>query len=272
MAKARFSKTIAIIILCFLLFLTIIPLLLLLFLSTKDSLDILINFWEIPKSIKWGNFTGAFDAVMDSIGNSLYVCAITLLGSLALGSLSGYVFARHHFPFKNTLFMMLLAVMMIPGILTIVPLYSLITNMGLTHSFWGLILPYISFTQLLGLFICRTFFETLPEELFEAARMDGGSEFYLYSRIALPLSLPVLITVGIITFLAVYNDYLWPLIVLSESQRTFTIAAVNLTTSGRQDVGLSFGAYILGSIPSVIVLMLGMKYYVQGMMSGSVKG
>lgn len=272
MTTARLTKPIAITILTFLLVLTIVPLILLLFLSTRDSLDILTDFWAFPKSIKWENFTGGFDAVKNSIGNSLYVCVLTLLGSLTFGSLSGYVFARHKFPFKNTLYMLLLAVMMIPGILTIVPLYSLITKLNLTHTFWGLILPYISGTQLLGLLICRAFFETLPEELFEAARMDGGSEFYLYSRIALPLSLPVLITVGIITFLAVYNDYLWPLIVLDESQRTFTIAAVNLTTSGRQDIGLSFGAYILGSIPSVIILMLGMKYYVQGMMSGSVKG
>lgn len=272
MATARFTKSIAIMVLTFLLILTLIPLILLFFLSTKDHLDILIHFWEIPKTIKWDNFINAYEAVKNSIGNSLYVCFLTLLGSLTLGSLSGYVFARHQFPLKNTLYMMALAVMMIPGILTIVPLYGLIVKLHLTHTYWGLILPYIAGTQLFGILICRAFFETLPEELFEAARIDGGSEFYLYSRIALPLSIPILITIGIITFLSVYNDYLWPLIVLDESQRTFTIAAVNLTNAGRPDIGLSFGGYILGSIPTIFILLVGMKYYVQGMLSGSIKG
>ncbi|HEY0826945.1 MAG TPA: carbohydrate ABC transporter permease [Bacilli bacterium] len=269
---AHLSKSIAVLLLTLLLLLTIVPILLLFFLSTKDNLDILIDFWAIPETIKWANFTGAFDTVKNSIGNSLYICAVTVFGSLVLGSLSGYVFARHQFPLKQTLFMMLLAVLAIPALIIIVPLYVLITNLHLTHSFWGLILPYIAGSQLLGLLISRSFFESLPEELFEAARIDGGSEFYLYSRIALPLSVPILITVGIITFLGVYNDYLLPLIVLDETQRTFSIAAVNLTNAGRIDIGLSFGAYILGSIPTVIILLFGMKYYVQGMLSGSVKG
>jgi len=271
MFYARLFKIPAIVLLSILLVLTIIPIFLLLFLSAKDSLDILIDFWGIPSTIKWANYSGAFDAVKNSIGNSLFVCAVTVIGSLALASMSGYVFARHRFPGKGALFMMLLGVMMIPSLLTIVPLYSVIVHFHLTHTLWALILPYIAGTQLLGILICRAFFETLPEELFEAARIDGGSEFLLYRRVALPLSVPILITISIITFLSVYNDYLWPLIVLDQSQHTFTVAVVNLTSSGRPDIGLTFGAYVLGSIPTAVLLMFGMRYYVQGMMAGAVK-
>ena len=102
-------------------------------------------------------------------------------------------------------------------------------------------------------------------------RIDGGGELYLYSRIAVQLSVPILVTVGIVTFLSVYNDYLWPAIVLKEQHRTFTMAAVSLNTAGRQDIGLSFAGYVIGSVPTVAVILLGMKYYIDGMVAGAVK-
>ncbi|QTH42817.1 carbohydrate ABC transporter permease [Cohnella sp. LGH] len=265
------SRVVLFALLTVLLLVTLLPFLVMLFLSTKDHLDILIDFWAIPEQIKWANFSNAYDTVIRSIGNSLYVCFVTVLGVLILGSLAGFVFARHQFPFKNTLFFMLLIILMIPGLLMVVPLYSLVSSLNLTQSYWGLILPYLAGAQLLGILVCRSFFESIPEELFEAARMDGGSEFFLYRKIALPLSVSVLITIGIVTFLNVYNDYLWPLIVLESTQRTFAVAVVNLSSSGQKDLGLTFGAYILGSIPTFILLVFGMKYYVQGMLSGAVK-
>jgi len=268
---ARLPKVIGGAILVLLLILTVIPFFLLIFFSFRDQLDILIDFWSFPEQLKWENYSQAWSVVKSGIGNSLFVCIVTVAASVILGSLSGYVFARHKFPLKGLLYMMLIGVMMIPSLLTIVPLYSIITVLGLTNNFFGLILPYVAGTQLLGILLCRTFFESLPEELFEAARMDGGNEFYLYSRIALPLCLPVLITVGIVTFLSVYSDYVWPLIVLDEDHRTFTMAAVSLNRSGSADVGLSFAGYIIGSIPTIFVILFGMKYYIEGMVSGAVK-
>jgi ABC-type glycerol-3-phosphate transport system permease component len=271
MTNSRIYQVSAITLLIILLILTLVPVLLLVFLSTKDNLDVIMNFWALPKSIKWENYSLAFEAIKHSIGNSLYICMVSVAGSLLLASLSGYVFARHKFPLKSVLFMLIIGVMMVPSLLTIVPLYAVIVKLHLTHTFWGLILPYIGGTQLFGILLCRTFFETLPEELFEAARIDGGNEFYLYRKIALPLSLSILITIGVVTFLAIYNDYLWPLIVLDSNQHTFSVEAVNLTSAGRADIGLSFAAYVLGSIPIVILLSFGMKYYIQGSLSGAIK-
>ncbi|MBM7568351.1 carbohydrate ABC transporter permease [Paenibacillus sacheonensis] len=259
------------VLLTILLILTLVPFVLLIFFSFKTQLEVLIDFWGMPDKLHFENYSAAWKAVRSSIGNSLYVCVITVAGAVLIGSLSGYVFARHKFPLKSPLYMLLIGVMMIPSLLTVVPLYAIITNLHMTHSFWGLILPYISGTQLLGIMLCRTLFESLPEELFEAARIDGGSEFYLYSRIALPLCVPILVTIGIVTFLAVYSDYLWPFIVLDQSQQTFTMAAVGLNKSGRSDIGLSFAAYIIGSVPTVLVILFGMKYYIEGMVSGAVK-
>ncbi len=271
MRNGKLPRLIAFLILSGILLLTLIPFGLLFYLSAKDNLDILVNFWGIPKQIKWENYLNAFEAVNASIGNSLFVCAAGVTGTLILASLSAYVLARHSFPGKTYIYLFILGIMMIPGILTIVPLYSVIVHLELDQTFWGLILPYIAGSQILGILLCRTFFEEIPEELFEAARMDGGSEFYLYSRIALPLSLPILVTVGLITFISIYNDYIWPLLVLSPDQNTFMVAAVNLTSGGRQDIGLTFAAYVLGSIPTLFLFAFGMKYYINGMISGAVK-
>jgi len=231
----------------------------------------MVDFWSIPESIKWDNYTQAFDAVRKSIGNSIYVAVMTISLALFTGSLTGYVFARHNFPAKNILYLILIGCMMVPSLLLIVPLYSVIVKFGLTNNYWGLILPYASGQQLFALLIIRSFIERIPEELFEAARLDGGSEFYLYRRIAIPLCIPVLITITVVSFVGVYNDYLLPLIVLDESKYTFSVAAVNLTSAGRQDIGLTFGAYVLGSIPMIILLTFGMKHYVQGLTSSAVK-
>lgn len=250
---------------------TLVPFALLIVFSLRSHLSIIVDFWELPTDPVWANYRRAFEVVRTSIVHSLFVCIVTVAGAVLLGSLSGYAFARHRFPLKNTLFLLLIGVLAIPSLLTIVPLYSIIVKAGLTDSYWGLILPYISGTQLLGILLCRTFFESLPEELFEAARMDGGGELYLYSRIAVQLSVPIMATIGIVTFLSVYNDYLWPAIVLKEQHRTFTMAAVSLNTAGRQDIGLSFAGYVIGSVPTVAVILLGMKYYIDGMVAGAVK-
>ncbi|QTH40590.1 carbohydrate ABC transporter permease [Cohnella sp. LGH] len=254
-----------------LLLLTLVPFAMLLFLSFKDHLDIVVDFWGIPEGLKWENYSTAWSAVSGSIGNSLFVCCVTVAGAVLISSMAGYSFARNRFPGKEILFMLIISVMLIPSMLNIVPLYAIISQLNLTDSFWGLILPYISGTQLVGIILCRTFFQGIPEELFEAARMDGAGEAYLYLRIALPLSMPVIATLGIITFISVYSDYLWPLIILKEPHLTFTIQAVNMTTNGRPDLGLSFAAYIIGSLPMILVIMFGMKYFVQGITSGALK-
>lgn len=271
MRSISLSKGIVILVLVLFLFLTMVPLLLMFFHSFKDHLDIILHFWAIPEQPKWENYTTAWRSVGSSIGNSIYVCVFTIVGAVLISSLSGFAFARQKFPGKSLFFYMLIGVLMIPSVLTLVPLYAVITNFGLTYSFWGLILPYISGTQLLGVLLFRTFFSSLPEELFEAARIDGAGEYLIYARIAIPLSYPILATVAIVTFIAVYSDFLWPMIVLDSSQRTFTLAAVNLTSNGRTDLGLSFAAYVIGSVPMALVIILGMKYYVQGMVSGAVK-
>ena len=112
----------------------------------------------------------------------------------------------------------------------------------------------------------------VPQELFESARLDGASEFQVYRHIVVPLSLPILIAIGIINFHGIYNDFIWPLIVLQDQNlKTFAVAIFELPTVYRFEYGLTFAAYVVGSLPLVVVLLAGMKYFVRGITEGGVK-
>lgn len=251
--------------------LTLVPFGLMIFLSFKENIDIVVQFWSWPERIKWENYTTAFEAVKFSIFRSIYVGVFSVAGVLLLGSLAGYAFARHRFAGKQLFYLLLLGVLMIPGPLILIPQYAVLVHLNLINSYWGLILPYIAGSQLLCIILCRSFFEELPEDLFEAGRMDGAGELYLYRRVALSLCVPILVSVAIVTFIAVYNDYILPLVVLKESKYTFTLIAVQLTSAGRSDMGLTFAAFAVGSIPMLVLIVSGMRYYVDGLLSGAVK-
>ncbi len=133
-------------------------------------------------------------------------------------------------------------------------------------------MPYLSGGQLIGILLCRGFFSTIPREFFESARIDGASEFQIYGRIVLPLSLPILTTVAIINFHAIYNDFIWPLMVIQyQDLKTFAVAIFDLSTVYRFEYGLTFAAYVIGSLPLVIALLAGMKYFIRGITEGGLK-
>ena len=204
--------------------------------------------------------------------NSLFVTLVSCVGIVFLSSLAGFVFARHRFPGREMLFMLLIGLVMIPQVLLLVPLFVEVKSMGIADTYWALILPYMAGGQIIGILLCRGFMSTIPLELFESARLDGATEWQVYRHIVLPLSLPIMIAIGIINFHGIYNDFVWPLMVLQDqSLKTFAVAIFELSTVYRFEYGLTFAAYVVGSLPLVIVLLAGMKYFVRGITEGGVK-
>lgn len=252
---------------------TIFPFLLMLFMSGKASIQIQTDFWGIPDRIEWQNYTKAASYIARPILNSLIISFCTIAGVLILVSMSGYAFGRHRFYGKELLFLLFIGVMMIPSVLMIVPLFAIVSQLKLLNNYLALILPYMSGLQLFGILLARTFYASLPEEMFEAARMEGAGETYLFTRIALPLSVPILITVGITSLIAVYTDYVWPTLTLSgEAKKTFTQAVFTISTGSSIDYGLTTAGFVLGTIPLLIITVSCLKYYVEGMLQGAVKG
>jgi ABC-type glycerol-3-phosphate transport system permease component len=256
-----------------LLLLTFLPMIYLLILSLKDNGQIYGRFWSLPNPVRWYNYISGARVMGPYILNTLVVTVPSLLGTLTFASLSAYVFARHQFPGKDIIYVAFLALMMIPGIVTLIPSYVLLSRLNLVNTRWALILPWMAGGQVFGILLLRTFFEGLSTELFEAGKIDGATELQLYSRIALPLSKPSLITLAIMRTVTTYNAFTWPLIVISDPKmQVVSVGATQFTSSlGITDLGPQMAAYVIAALPLLILFLFGMRYYIRGLTAGALK-
>lgn len=206
--------------------------------------------------------------------NSVFTSVVSTFGVVLLASLAGYSFARKQFPFRDQLFWLIISTILVPGWSTIIATYVLTLNLGLHDTYWALILPGLA--SPFALFLFRQFAVTLPEELFQAAKIDGASELQLWWRITLPLSRPVLATLAIFTFVGHWNDFLWPLLVLNK-QTIYTLpVGVSIIMYQIQGAGPSYGigmaAAILMSVLPILAFLAMQKQMIEGITIGSLKG
>ncbi|MBZ0296156.1 MAG: carbohydrate ABC transporter permease [Anaerolineae bacterium] len=268
-----FQQSLILLSLFVLLFLTLVPIILMVFLSLKDNGQIYGRFWGLPNPIRWENYPSGYNAMVSYITNSLIYSSISVAGVVFLASLSGYVFARHRFPFKEVIYMLILALLMIPGVLTLIPSFVLVQQLGIINTPWALILPWTAGGQVFGILLCRSFFANLPQELFDSGKIDGANEFQLYYKIAVPLSWPIIVTVAIMHLVSTYNDFIWPLLTITSSEMQVVSVGLTEFTSqfGITDWGPRMAAYTVATIPLLILFMFGMRYYIRGITSGAVK-
>ncbi|ESQ91073.1 sugar ABC transporter permease [Asticcacaulis sp. AC460] len=203
--------------------------------------------------------------------NSLFVACLATALSLAFNVTAGYAFAKLRFKGREKLFQALLAALVIPGQLTMLPLFFLLKNLHLLNTYVGVVVPFMS--SLFGIFLVRQYALSLPDEMLQAARVDGASEWQVFRRIVLPNLRPIMVTLGVFTFLAAWNDFLWPLIVLSDdAYYTLPLAIAALSQEHLQDQGLMMAGATVTIAPVLILFILLQRHYVRGLLSGSVKG
>jgi multiple sugar transport system permease protein len=195
--------------------------------------------------------------------NSIIVSISVVLMVLFTSSLAGYVFAKYQFFGKNYIFTMLLASMMIPFQVMMIPLYLILVRLHIVDSLMGLIVP--GATSAFGIFLMRQFIESIPSELIDAARIDGASEFGIYSRIVLPQMSAALATLGIFQFMGTWNDYLWPLIVITTTEkRTLPIMLTWYSSAHGARFDLTMAASVLVILPIVVVYFIFQRWIVRG--------
>ena len=203
--------------------------------------------------------------------NSAIVAVAHTLTMLFFCSMAGYAFAKKEFPGKTAIFWSLLSTMMIPGMVLLVPLFLLVSRMGLINNFGGLILP--GMVGAFGVFLMKQFMGTLPNELIDAARIDGASEFGVYSRVILPLSKPALAVLGIFSFMGAWNDFLWPLLITqSKEMRTLAVGLATLQQESMTDYGLLMAGSAFAAVPMIIVFFAFQKHFLKGLTIGALKG
>jgi ABC-type glycerol-3-phosphate transport system permease component len=271
--RDRYSQVVILSCLFALLFLTLVPIALMIFFSLKDNGQIYGRFWSLPDPFRWENYASGFSVMSTYIYNTLIYSGISVIGVVFLSSLSGYVFARHRFPLKEPIYLVILALLMIPGVLTLIPQFVWVKQLGLVNTPWALILPWTAGGQVFGILVCRSFFATLPQELFEAGRIDGASELQLYRLVAIPLSWPIIVTLAIMHLVGTYNDFIWPLLTISNSKMQVVSVGLTQFTSqfGVTDWGPRMAAYVVATLPLIVLFMFGMRYYIRGITSGAVK-
>ena len=202
--------------------------------------------------------------------NSTLIATVVTVSSLLLNSLAGYAFAKLRFAGKDRLFRWLLAAMVIPSQAAMLPLFLMLKPMGLINSYGGVIVPGMA--SIFGIFLIRQHALSIPDSLLDAARIDGAGEFRIYWSLVLPLCKPILVTLAIFTFLGNWNDFMWPLIVLTSGERyTLPVALANLMGEHVQDAELMMAGAVLTVLPVILLFLILQKYYIEGLVLGSVK-
>jgi fructooligosaccharide transport system permease protein len=196
--------------------------------------------------------------------NSFFYSAVVVIGNIAVSAMAGFAFARLNFPFKKLWFGLVIALLVFPAEILLFPNYIIVYKLGWINNYASLIVPKLA--DAFSIFLFRQFFMGIPEELEEAARIDGASVLRIFAQIIIPLSKPVIATVAVLTFVANWNDFLWPLLVTTNSKMTTIQIALQalfggqVTQWGQIMAGLTFA-----TIPMIIVFLLFQKYYVQGL-------
>lgn len=245
--------------------LTVMPFVWMLLGSLKPEGEILADpgAW-LPHSPTLANYTQWFSGlhIGTFLRNSVIVAGCTVLGNLLFCSMVGYALAKLEFPGQRLLFALVMVTLMVPGVVTFVPLFVVVAKLHLINTYAGLVLPFL--TSPIGVFLMRQFIRSIPDSLIEAARIDGAGEARIFTRIVLPLSGPPLATLGILTFLASWNNFLWPLVVAQNQDRYTLPVALSLYSTGEQatDYGLLLAGSVLVITPIVVAFVALQRWFV----------
>jgi len=201
--------------------------------------------------------------------STLLALAVTSI-SLLINSMAGYAFAKLRFPGREHIFRGLLAALVIPAQVSMLPLFLLLKQLGLINTYWGVIIPGMA--SIFGIFLIRQYALSIPDSQLDAARIDGASEFRIYWSVILPLCKPILITLAIFTFMGTWNDFMWPLIVLTDHEMyTLPVALANLLGEHVQDTELMMAGSVLTILPVMLVFIVLQRHYIEGIMIGGIK-
>ncbi|GMV64427.1 MAG: carbohydrate ABC transporter permease [Candidatus Omnitrophica bacterium] len=288
-APMEMLKTSVLLLVClFILF----PVYLMLVISVKDN----TQFLEAPFVPTWPfhyeNYVTAWEYVGPYILRTLFVAVVSTFWAVFLGSLCAFVLAQYEFVARKLIFTFVVALMMIPGILNLIPLYVLVVHMdqgvrelgrclsGWTgwgedirflNTVWVLIVPAAAGGQVMLVYVLRTFFQSQPRSLFESAQLDGAGLFQIYYHIALPLARPIIGTMAIINAVALWNDYIWPLVVLQRDHYTLSVGLKYMESLNLIQYGPLMAGYLIASIPLVILFFFSMRLFIEGLASGAIK-
>jgi raffinose/stachyose/melibiose transport system permease protein len=250
------------------------PVLWMVFASFKTKTEIVTNVWGLPQQLAWENYVNAWQSA--ELGYALVNSVITSVSVVVLivifASLAGFAFAKLRFPGITAIFLAIIFTMHAPA--PVIPLYVLLVRLGLTDSRIGLILPMVAGGLPLAMFIFRAYFQSIPTELLDAARVDGCTDLGAFIRVVMPISGPAIATVAILQFVGAWNEYFLALVLLRTAEmRTVPLAIqVFFYAWGRTEWQEVFAALVIASLPMIVLYIVLQRQFIQGLTAGSIKG
>lgn len=249
-----------------------VPLLFMLNISLKSQGQFMVDPLGVTAPFQWDNYTIAWRVLRRSLLNTIiFATAITFL-SMAFASIAAYIFARFKFPGRELLYWLVLGILFIPGILTFIPRFVIVREMGLLNTYWVIILPAVAGAQIFQAIVLRAFFASISTEVLEAAWMDGAGVVGTFTHIVLPLSRPILATLAVMRVLDVWNEWLWPLITTTDPLlRPMALQVYYLSSDVGAHVGQQMAGYTIATIPLLILFAFFSRQFVEGLTSGALK-
>lgn len=274
MKKLRVSQMVLNITIMMLIFIMLYPLAMAVFGAFKNSYTYELTKWYPTLPLRVSNIASAFSSIWRYIANTVLVAGVAVSGSVIIASLASYAFAKLYCYGKKVLYLMVISLMMVPGVLTLVPSYMQYKSIVGLDNYLILIMPTLIGGPVFGVFLLRSFYESIPDALFEAARIEGAGEMTIFTRICVPMSLPITGTLAIMQLLNVWNDYMWPIITIQRDELLTISAGLVLRFSGTEgavNYPITYAAYLLASLPLIILFITANKTYVEGLTSSAIK-
>ena len=227
----------------------------------------------LPESPTLDNYRELFSRV--GMGryflNSFFIASCITVGSVLVNVMAGYAFAKLEFAGRERILRLLVAALVIPAQVAMMPLFLEMKALGLVNSYGGVVVPALA--SIFGVYLVRQYARSIPDELLEAARVDGAGELTIFLRVVVPLLKPIIVTLAVFSFLASWNDFMWPLIVLTEGDRqTLPVALASLSREHVQDNELMMAGSVVTVLPVLVLFLSLQRYYIAGLLAGAVKG
>ncbi len=251
----------------------LLPVYLVIVTALKEPASIqLANTWNLPEVWNWASFRTAWDSFAPKLLNSAILAVFATAGSALLGSLNGYVLSKWRFPGANIVFPLILFGMFIPYQSILIPLFQFLRDVGLYGSLTGLIVTHIVYGLPITTLIFRNFYAEIPDEMIDAAKIDGAGFFGIYTRVVFPLSVSGFVVVIIWQFTQIWNEFLFAVTLTRPSSQPITVALAELAGGQAVQWNLPMAGAVLAALPTLIIYIVLGRYFIRGLLAGSVKG
>ncbi len=249
------------------------PLCIMFVISFKDNTQFVHAPFNFTFPLHLENWSHGFSIIAPHIGNSIFVATISVVLTLLTALCSAYVFARYDFPFKSVLWYALLGLLFMPGIMNLVPLFIIMRDLSLLNSLFGLSLIYATGGQVFCVFVLRNFIEEIPQDLFEAAQIDGATPWQQIWNVVVPMSGSILSTLAILRFITCWNNFIHPLVFINDrSKQLIPVALMELDGEYVKQWGEMMATFSIAAIPLVLIFLFSMRLFVKGIGAGAIKG